>query len=67
MKNFLSLKHIEIPDSIENYYEIFSYNQLGEGHYGSVYKVTRKQTGTVCALKVIEKDRLNQEEEMIMR
>ena len=62
MKNFVCLKDIYDPDYITNYYEFSENDKLGEGHYGQVYKAIRKDTNTECALKLIDKNSLDEYE-----
>ena len=61
MRNFLTLKLIENEDFIGNYYDIKEDDMLGDGNFGTVYKATRNETQTVCALKIIDKSGLSEE------
>ena len=44
----------KINDDYEKYYEIGEL--IGRGHYGKVFKVRKKQTNEIRAIKIIEID-----------
>ncbi len=54
MKNFKNLKYVE---NIEDFYTFGAV--LGKGSFGSVNRATRKGANFDCAVKVIDKDSLN--------
>jgi len=58
--------HLDPRRPFKNYYRTDSYQPLGKGGFGEVFKTVQKETGVECAVKLIQKENLTSDADMIM-